>query len=103
MNWLCKRIAGTHVLPDIECPGCEIDRLRTRLRDQTAQAQETAQYIHDKVVETLERHEVIPDGHHPCEHPTEQVVGTCVSVLKCEIEALQELVINLRAECEATP
>ena len=69
----------------------EIARLRFLLREQTLQTQETVEQIDAKVIETLKRHmpatatteELLAPG-----HPIEQIVGTCLSWLVCEIERL---------------
>ena len=73
----------------------ERDRLEARLREQTAQTQETADQIHHHVVDKLQRHNAIPDGIDPYGHPTEQLVGTCLSNLEDRIAELQEIVAKL--------
>jgi len=65
----------------------EIERLRDRLREQTLQTQATTEQIHKAVIEALG--DAIPAGIDPNGHPTEQVVATTISTLRCDIERLK--------------
>lgn len=117
MNYCCEKCGGRW-LPkgplfegetDIGCPFCEVrelrvecnrlaavaEKLRERLNEQTLQTQQTAEQIHHHVVDKLQRHNAIPNGIDPYGHPTEQIVGTCLSNLECRIEELHAIVATL--------
>jgi len=55
--------------------------------EQTKQTKQTAEQKHAAVVEALG--DAIPAGIDPNGHPTEQVVATTVSTMRCEIERLR--------------
>lgn len=76
---------GTSRSPNYRSDACRIAELRQRLRDQTDQTLRSAEYWHARVVEVLEREGVIPEGLNPNGHPIDQVVGTCITTLKCQI------------------
>ena len=68
----------------------EVKQLRERLREQTAQTQQTARQIHEKVAAELLRAGTLPEGHNIYGHPIEQSVATCLSVVRGEVERLQD-------------
>lgn len=66
-----------------------IEKLRTKLRAQTQQTQETAQQIHDAILDTFSRHGGLIAIQEPQGHPIEQIVGTELAVRNCRIEELE--------------
>lgn len=68
-----------------------ISKLRERLSAQTNQTLVMASEIHRRVVAKLEQCGAIPEGLDPHGHPTEQVVGTCVSHLHSQLASLQAI------------
>lgn len=77
----------------------EIERLKARLREQTLQTQQTAEQIHSAVIEALG--DAIPDGIDANGHPTEQVVATTISTMRCDHEMLKDEIERLRAYTDA--
>jgi hypothetical protein len=81
-------------IKEVERMKVENATLRTRLHEQSLQAQATSQQTHDAVVKVLRDAGAIPEGIDPAAHPTEQVVATCVAQLHAlwdaEVVRLQE-------------
>lgn len=74
----------------------KIERLKARLREQTLQTQQTAEQIHSAVIEALG--DAIPDGIDANGHPTEQVVATTISTMRCDHEMLKDEIERLEAD-----
>ena len=72
-----------------------ITKLRMRVSEQTKQTQESAEFWHARVLETINRYGGVPDGVDPNGHPVEQIVGTVLANKDADIERLQSLVTEL--------
>ena len=67
-----------------------LEKVKDQRNEQITYSMHVHAEMRKAIMETLERHNAVPEGITPEGHPIEQVVGTCLAVLVGELAEKQE-------------